>query len=301
MATAPRDSGTWSLEGRTCLVTGATSGIGTETALALARQGAHVVISGRSAEKAEATRSDIVRKSGNPNVDVLLADLSSLAEVRKLADSFLAGYPALHVLVNNAGVVHTERRVTVDGFEATFAVNHLAYFLLTNLLLDRLRQSAPARIVNVASDAHAFGSMDWDDLQSERAFGGPLPFVSGMRVYGRSKLANILFNTELARRLEGSGVTANCLHPGMVRTGLGQNNGGIAATVAGLLMLPLALSPARGAETSIYLASSPEVEGVSGRYFAKKREARLSRDARDTDAARRLWDISAELVGLGNA
>lgn len=298
--TPPNDKGTWSVEGKTCLVTGATSGIGTETALALAQQGAHVVISGRSAEKAEATRADIARASGNPNVRVLLADLSSLAEVRKLADSFLSIYPTLHVLVNNAGVVNTRRQLTVDGFESMFAVNHLAYFLLTNLLLGRMKQSAPARIVSVASDAHVFGSIDWDDLQSEHKFGG-LPFVGGMRVYGTSKLANILFNSELARRIEGSGVTANCLHPGMVRTGLGQNNAGVAATIAGLLMMPVALSPAKGAETTVYLASSPAVEGVSGRYFAKKREARLSGEARDASAARRLWEISAELVGLEEA
>lgn len=301
MATEPRDTGSWSIEGRTCLVTGATNGIGTETALALASQGAHVVISGRSAEKAETTRQDIVRKSGNPNVDVLLADLSSLAEVRKLADSFLSSYPALHVLVNNAGVVHTQRRVSADGFEAMFAVNHLAYFLLTNLLLERIRRSAPARIVNVASDAHAFGSIDWDDLQSEKGFDGPLPFVSGMRVYGRSKLANILFNLELARRLEGSRVTANALHPGMVRTGLGQNNEGIAAAIVGMLMIPLTISPTRGAETSIYLATSPEVEGVSGRYFAKKKESRLTKEAQDREAASRLWRLSSEMVGLEGA
>ena len=299
MTQAP-DASSWILEGKTCLVTGATNGIGTETALALAEQGAHVVISGRSAQKAEATRADIARRSGNRNVDVLIADLSSLAEVRKLADSFLASHPALHVLVNNAGVVNTERKLTVDGFEAMFAVNHLAYFLLTNLLLERMQESAPARIVNVASDAHMFGAIDWDDLQSERKFGG-LPFVGGMRVYGASKLANILFTRELARRIEGTGVTANCLHPGMVRTGLGQNNGGVAATIAGLFMYPLALSPARGAETSVYLASSPEVAAANGRYFARKRESRLSSEARDADAARRLWEISAELVGLETA
>jgi NAD(P)-dependent dehydrogenase (short-subunit alcohol dehydrogenase family) len=287
-------SATWNLEGKTCLVTGATSGIGTETALALARHGARVVIAGRSAERAESTRADIVRRSSNRNVDVLLADLASLGEVRKLADAFLSSYDALHLLVNNAGVVNNRRQTTVDGFEATFAVNHLAYFLLTNLLLDRLRGSAPARIVSVASDAHMFGSIDWDDLQSERRYGGML---SGMRVYGTSKLANILFNQELARRLEGSGVTANCLHPGMVATGLGKNNGPV-GRIAALLARPFTLTPARGAETSIHLAAAPELDGVSGRYFSKKREAKLSAAARDEEAARRLWDVSARLVGI---
>lgn len=289
---------TWSLERKTCLVTGATSGIGKETAVGLARLGARVLIAGRNAEKAEATRGDIVRKSANKRVGVLLADLSSLAEVRKLADSLLSTTPELHVLVNNAGIVHTRRRVTVDGFEATFAVNYLAGFLLTNLLLDRLKQSAPARIVNVASDAHRFGSIDWDDLQSERAYRDS-PIAAGMRVYGASKLANILFNTELARRLEGSGVTANCLHPGFVRSGLGRNNTRPAERIVASLVRPFGKSAARGAETPIHLAAAPELEGVSGRYFANKRESRrLSAAARDAGAARRLWDVSCDLVGL---
>ena len=290
------DETSWSLEGKTCLVTGATSGIGTETARALAERGAHVVIAGRNAERAEATRADIVRRSGNRKVDVLLADLASLAEVRKLAGAFLEGYDRLHLLVNNAGLVNNQREVTVDGFESTFAVNHLAYFLLTNLLLPRLRESAPARIVSVASDAHHFGAIDWHDLQSEQRYQGA-PILSGMRVYGTSKLLNILFNTELARRLEGSGVTANCLHPGMVATGLGTNNG-VLGGAAMLLVRPFALSPARGAETTIHLCTEPELSDVSGRYFAKKQVKKPSRAARDKVAARKLWELSRELVGL---
>lgn len=286
----------WTLEGKTCLVTGATSGIGTETARALAERGAHVVIAARNAERAEQTRADIVRRSGNRNVDVLVADLASLAEVRKLAEAFLSGYEQLHLLVNNAGVVNNRRELTVDGFEATFAVNHLAYFLLTNLLLARLRESAPARIVSVASDAHRFGSVDWDDLQSEKRYQGA-PVISGMRVYGTSKLLNILFNLELARRLEGTGVTANCLHPGMVATGLGTNNG-VLGTAAALLVRPFALSPAKGAETTIHLCTDPELQAVSGGYFARKKPAKPARAASDAAAARRLWDTSRELVGL---
>jgi NAD(P)-dependent dehydrogenase (short-subunit alcohol dehydrogenase family) len=291
----PSSRGAWNVEGRTCLVTGATSGIGTETALGLAERGAHVVICGRSAERAEAARADIVRRSGNRRVDVLLADLSSQAEVRKLAETFLEGHGALHVLVNNAGVVHNRRRTTVDGLEATFAVNHLAYFLLTGLLLERLRRSAPARVVNVASDAHHFGSIDWDDLQAERRYQGP-PILSGMRVYGTSKLCNVLFTRELARRLEGTGVTANCVHPGMVATGLGTNNG-VLGNVAMGLARPFAKSPAQGARTTLHVALAPELEGVSGGYFANERPARLSSAARDDEAARRLWDESCRLVG----
>jgi NAD(P)-dependent dehydrogenase (short-subunit alcohol dehydrogenase family) len=286
----------WTLEGRTCLVTGASSGIGQETALGLARAGAHVVIAGRNAERSEAARGDIVRRSGNHRVDLLLADLSSLAGVRKLADAFLASHPALHVLVNNAGIVNMRRQLTEDGLEETFAVNHMAYFLLTRLLEPRLRECAPARIVNVASDAHRMGRLDLSDLQSERAYAG-LPLVSAFRVYGTSKLANILFTRELARRLSGSGVTANCVHPGPVATRLGQNNGGLGRALTGLLR-PFFLTPAQGAETSLYVASAPGLSQVSGAYFAKKREIQPAAAARDEDAALALWEASSRLAGL---
>lgn len=289
-------AGHWTLEGRTCLVTGSTSGIGQETAIGLARAGAHVVIAGRSAERAEAARSDVIRRSGNERVDVLLADLSSLGGVRKLADAFLASHPALHVLVNNAGVVNMRRRLTEDGLEETFAVNHMAYFLLTRLLEARLRECAPARIVNVASDAHRMGRLDLSDLQSERAYAG-LPVVTAFRVYGTSKLANILFTRELARRLAGSGVTANCVHPGPVATRLGQNNGRLGRLLTGALR-PFFLTPAQGAETSIYVASAPGLSQVSGAYFAKKREREPSAAARDDEAARALWDASSRIAGL---
>jgi len=289
----------WSLEGRTCLVTGATSGIGLETAVGLARAGAHVLIVGRDATRGEAARAEIVRRGGSDRALLLRADLASLKEIRRLADEVRARCPALHVLVNNAGVVNLTRQQSEDGFEATFAVNHLAYFALTHHLLDLLKASAPARIVNVASDAHRFGSVDWDDLQSERRYRG-LPIVAAMRVYGTSKLLNILFTQELARRLEGSGVTANCLHPGAVSTRLGKNNGSASRIITSLLR-PFMLSPAEGARTSLYLASSPDVSELSGRYFAQMREARCSRAARDPDGARRLWALSAELAGLGGA
>lgn len=290
--------GDWSLEDRTCLVTGATSGIGQETALGLAREGARVLIVGRDASRGEAARAEIAKRSGNDRIELLLADLASLLEIRRLSDQVRARCEALHVLVNNAGVVNLKYQRSADGFEATFAVNHLAYFALTNLLLPLLCASAPARIVNVASDAHRFGRIDWDDLNSERRYRRGVALVAALRVYGTSKLQNILFTSELARRLQGSGVTANCLHPGAVSTRLGSNNGAAGRIVTSLLR-PFMLSPAEGARTSIHLASSPELGEVSGGYFAQMREASCSRAARDADAAKRLWQVSAELAGVG--
>ena len=278
------------LQGRSCLVTGASSGIGEETALALAGLGARVLLVCRSRERGERSRERIVRRSGNQAVDLLLADFASLAAVRQLAAEVLATCPALHLLVNNAGVVNLQRSTTVDGLETTFAVNHLAHFLLTNLLLDRMRESAPARIVNVASNGHKFGKLDFDDLQSERDY-------SWMRVYGSSKLANIVFTYELARRLEGTGVTANCLHPGAVATRLGHNNGRLGPIVTTLLK-PFFLSSARGAATSIYLAAAAEVEGVSGKYFFRRRETASSPASHDRADALRLWQESSRLTGL---
>ena len=278
------------MKGRTCLITGATSGIGRATATALAGMGASLVLVARDRARGEETAAQIAQQTGNRAVTLLFGDLSSQAAVRRVAAEFLASEQPLHVLINNAGVVNLQRSVTVDGIETTFAVNHLAYFLLTNLLLDRLIGSAPARIVNVSSDAHKFGPLDFDDLENTRRY-------RAMRVYGQSKLANILFTGELARRLAGSGVTANSLHPGAVGTGLGKNNAAWARVVIAMLR-PFFLTPADGAATSIYLASSPAVDGVTGKYFAKQREHRSSAAARDADAARRLWDISARMTGL---
>jgi NAD(P)-dependent dehydrogenase (short-subunit alcohol dehydrogenase family) len=279
-----------SLEGRTCIVTGASSGIGEETALALARLGARVVLICRSRERGEGSRAAIAQRSGNDAVDLVLGDLASLAEVRRIAAELLATCPAIQVLVNNAAVVNLRRSTTVDGHESTFAVNHLAYFLLTNLLLDRMRESAPARIVNVSSNGHESGKLDFDDLQSERNY-------RCMRVYGASKLANVLFTYELARRLRGTGVTANCLHPGAVATRLAHNNGAIAVIITALLR-PFFLSPARGAATSIHLAAADEVEGVSGKYFVRQREVPSSPASYDEADARRLWEESCRLTGL---
>jgi len=278
------------MRGRTCMITGASSGIGRATALGLARLGATLVLVCRDRQRGAGTVADIAAQTGNREVTLLLADLAVQAEIRRVAAEFLATDRPLHVLINNAGAVNLQRTLTADGIEATFAVNHLAYVLLTNLLLDRLRRSAPARIVNVASDAHKFGALDFDDLGNEHRY-------RGLRVYGQSKLANILFTAELARRLDGTGVTVNSLHPGAVGTGLGKNNGAWARGVIALLR-PFFRSPDSGAATSIYLASSPAVDGITGQYFVNCRQTRPSRDAQDPAAARRLWDVSMELTGL---
>jgi len=278
------------VNGRVCVVTGASSGIGRATARALARLGATLALVGRDRGRGEETVAALRAESGSAAVALFLADLSSQAEIRRLAAELCDRYPAIHVLVNNAGVVNLRRSTTVDGIETVFAVNHLAYFLLTHLLLARLRASAPARIVNVASDAHRFGRIDLDDLGHARRY-------RAMRVYGASKLANILFTCELARRLDGTGVAANCLHPGAVATRLGQNNGRLATAVTKLLR-PFFRTPEQGAATAIYLASSPAVEGVSGKYFVDCREARSSSVSYDESLARRLWDASARLSGI---
>lgn len=280
------------LSGKTCLITGATNGIGKAAALALAQLGPSLVLVARDPGRAEQTIKEITAKTGNRDVEVMLADLSSLEQVRRLAQDFEATGKPLHILLNNAGVVMLRREETVDGFETTFAVNHLSYFLLTNLLLERLAASAPARIVNVASDAHAYsgGPLDFDDLQSTKGY-------ASMKVYGKSKLANILFTRELARRLEGSGVTANCLHPGLVGSNLAKNNG-VIGNLATLLVRPFARSTAKGAETAIYLCTSPDVEGVSGKYFFDMKEKWPKRYAQSVADARRLWEVSAQMTGL---
>jgi retinol dehydrogenase 12 len=273
------------MQDKVCLVTGATLGIGRESALGLARMGAHIVIAGRDEARTRETAAAIAAQSGNAQVDFLVADLSSQAEVRRLAREFRDRYPRLDVLLHNAGAIFTKRETTVDGFERTWALNHLAEFLLTQLLLDRLEVSAPARIVNVASRAHMSGTIDFDNLQGERKF-------SAIGAYSRSKLANILFTYALARRLAGKGVTANCLHPGVVGTGFGQNTPGFLKTALGLAK-PFLITPEIGAATSIYLASSPDVADVSGKYFAKCAAVASSKLSGDVALQERLWEVSA--------
>ena len=278
------------MKGKTVLITGGTNGIGKVTAQELAKMGAEVVIIGRSAEKTKATVAAIKEQSGNNAVGSIVADLSSLAEVRRAAAEFKAQHQRLDVLVNNAGAVFASRQASVDGYELTFALNHLAYFLLTTLLLDTLKASAPARIVNVSSDAHRGAKLNFDDLQHTHSYG-----MGGFGVYSDSKLANILFTYELARRLEGTGVTANVLHPGFVASGFGRNNKGLMNLIMGVITR-FALSEEQGAQTSIYLASSSEVEGVSGKYFDKSTAVQSSPESYDEAAQKRLWEISEEMT-----
>jgi len=286
------------MQGKTVVVTGGNSGIGFETATALATMGARVLVTARNADKGRAAVAAIAQRAGgDAQVQLVVFDLADLCSVRRGAAEILEQAPRLDVLVNNAGLVLSERAETVDGFEATLATNHLGPFLLTNLLLDRIRVSAPARIVNVASTAHnaARKGMPFDDLQSEEKY-------ATMRVYGQSKLANILFTLELARRLEGSGVTANSLHPGTVRTGYGADGDARGLLAFGIkISAPFFLSPAKGARTSVYLASDPEVAEASGQYFVKCKAKQPKRWARDPEAALRLWQVSEELVGLAPA
>jgi NAD(P)-dependent dehydrogenase (short-subunit alcohol dehydrogenase family) len=272
------------------MVTGANSGIGKLTALELARMGATVTMVCRTREKGEAASRQIKEDLRGGSLELMIADLSSQAEIRRLAEEFQNKHDRLDVLVNNAGVFVRDRSMTRDGIETTFAVNHLAYFLLTNLLLDSIKRSARARIVNVSSRAHASATIDFDDLQGERQYGG-------WRAYCQSKLANILFTYELARRIESSGVTANCLHPGVIATGLFRN-------LPKILHLPLRIflsSPENGAETSVYLAASPEVDGVTGKYFVKKRAVASSVESQNREIARRLWEVSERLTTLSPA
>jgi NAD(P)-dependent dehydrogenase (short-subunit alcohol dehydrogenase family) len=271
-------------------VTGATSGIGLITAQALAQQGAIVVLVGRDPNRGAAAVEHITRATGNDAISLVLADLSSQAQIVQLAQEFHDHFDRLDVLVNNAGALFARRKVSVDGIEMTWALNHLGYFLLTHLLLDAIKASPHARIVNVASGAHRAGHIDFDDLQGERRYGG-------WRAYCQSKLANILFTYELAARLQGTGVTANAMHPGFVATNFGHNNGGPFAWLIRLTQVA-ALSPQQGAETIVHLAVSPEVADITGRYFIKKRAVRSSTESYDNAIAHRLWQISEERLGL---
>lgn len=280
----------WDIRGKYCLVTGATDGIGRETARVLAGKGARVIVVGRNEGKAERVVRQIRQETGNETVEYMLADFSSLAQVRRLAEDYQAAYPRLDVLINNAGAMFMRRQKSEDGFEMTLAVNHLAPFLLSNLLLETLKASAPARIVNVASNAHEGASLDFDDLQHQNRY-------RPMAAYGESKLANVYFTYELAGRLEGSSVTANALHPGLVATNMGANNFPAGSLIKRLVNV-FFLDVAKGAQTVIYLAASPDVEGVSGKYFYKREAIRSSAVSHDKVAARRLWEMSANMVGL---
>jgi NAD(P)-dependent dehydrogenase (short-subunit alcohol dehydrogenase family) len=281
-----------SMAGKTVIVTGANSGIGKATAEALAGAGARTVLTARSETSGREAVADIRRSTGSDDVELVLFDLADLDSVRRGAADLLDRCDRIDVLVNNAGLILSERTETKDGFEATFGINHLGPFLLTTLLLDRIVASAPARIVNVSSTAHrsARRGLDFDDLHSTKRY-------TGMQAYGRSKLANILFTTELARRLEGTGVTANAVHPGTVATGFARDGDANGVFAFGVKVIkPFALTPEKGARTSIYVASSPEVAGVTGAYFVKCRQTKPSGAALDQAAAEQLWAASEQLV-----
>lgn len=285
-----------SLDGKLCMVTGATSGIGLVTARRLAEHGASVVLVGRDPQRGEAAIAKIRQSAPDALLDTLYADLSEQAEIRRLADELQARYPRLDVLVNNAGGMFGGRQLSADGIEMTFALNHLGYFLLTNLLLPMLRAAPGARIVNVASRAHKGVELRLDDLQHQRRYVGWL-------AYKRSKLANLLFTYELARRLadnngvNGDGLTVNALHPGFVATNIGVRHGFLPGLLWRAASLA-AIDAEKGAETSVYLATAPEVQGTTGRYFAECRPRRSSSVSYDLESARRLWDISAEMTGI---
>jgi NAD(P)-dependent dehydrogenase (short-subunit alcohol dehydrogenase family) len=273
---------------KVCMVTGANAGIGKATALALAKAGMTLVMVCRSRERGEAVRAEVMTESGCGDVDLLVADLSLQAEIRRLVDAFKARYTRLDVLINNAAVVLPKRTLTSEGIETMFAVNHLAYFLLTNLLLETLKASHPARIINVSSNAHRFiKKLDFDDLQGEKKFGS-------LRPYALSKLENIYFTYALARRLEGTGVTVNALHPGVIRTELNRAMPPLAVWLFNRFTKP----PEEGAKTPLFLATAPEVEGVTGKYFDACRERATTPISYDEQAAEQLWSLSAKLTGL---
>ena len=278
------------MKDKTVLITGANAGIGLETSVGLAKLGARVLMVSRDEGRGREALDIVKEKTGNYNIHLLIADLSDPSAIRNLARDVERDFGALHVLLNNAAVIPRRRELTKDGLEVQFAVNHLAYFHLTGLLLGLLKANAPARVVNVSSQVHAGATIEFDDLQSEREYGRT-------RVYGKTKLANILFTYELARRLEGTGVTANCLHPGVVATNLLADAGGLPRKLKAVTRIA-AVSMETGARTSVYLASSEEVEGVSGKYFVKEKAVPSSPESYDEEAARRLWDISCRMTGL---
>lgn len=275
---------------RICMVTGATSGMGKATASALAQMGATVILVARNRSKGETVRDEIRARSGNINVEVMYADLSSQQAIHELADTFKQKYQHLHVLVNNAGGIFFQRETTVDGFEMTFAVNHLAYFLLTNLLLDVLKASAPARIINTSSTVEQLGRINFDDLQSTKRY-------ISFGAYSQAKLATMLFTYELARRLEGTGVTVNAVRPGPVATNFGKNGNSLINRIFPLFFR-FATSAEEGAQTAIYLASSPELEEVTGKVFYHCKELRSSPKSYNVSLQKRMWQVSEELTGM---
>jgi NAD(P)-dependent dehydrogenase (short-subunit alcohol dehydrogenase family) len=279
------------MQGKTVVITGATSGIGEVAACRLAQQGARIVLIARDRSRGEQTLKRLEASAPGRNHVVHYANLSRLAEMKRAAEVIAGSEARIDVLVNNAGALFATRQVTEDALEMTFATNHIAYFVLTNLLMEQLKATPGARIISTASDAHRRAKLDFDDLQSEKRY-------SGFGMYGRSKLMNILFTRELARRLAGSGVTANCLHPGFVATRFADTSGGLTSLVVRGAKR-FALTPEEGAKTIIYLASSPEVDGITGKYFHKCTQVMPTAEAQNDADAQRLWDISTQLSGVG--
>ncbi|MFX1416469.1 MAG: SDR family oxidoreductase [Promethearchaeota archaeon] len=279
------------MNGKVCIVTGSNSGIGKETALALAEMGATVVMAVRDAEKGENARTEILEQTGNTKTDLMICDLASLDSIRQFAKEFTQKYDRLDVLVNNAGCTIHKRQVTNDGFERTLAVNYLGPFLLTHELLPMLKSSAPSRVINLTSGIHSSARVDFDDLQNERKY-------RAMNAYGAAKLMVVMYTYELARRLEGTGVSVNAVHPGFAATNLGSNTGALRHRIMFKMVRPLQISAKKGAETSVYVATSPELEGVTGKYFAKSEERPSSELSYDEEAQKRLWVVTEELLGL---
>ena len=276
------------MNGKVCLVTGATDGIGKVSARVLAELGAKVIIVGRNPEKSAIVLAELRSISGNENIDLLMADLAVMQEVRDLAEQVISRYDRIDVLLNNAGGYFTKHEITSDGLEMTFALNHMSYFLLTNKLMELLKYSAPARIVNVSSDAHYGVDMEFENLNGEQEY-------KAWKAYQKSKLANVLFTRELLKKVPAD-ITVNCLHPGFVATNFGHNNGGFVGPVLKIAQRISAINPEEGAETSIFLCSSPEVKGVSGKYFFKCKPKTSSQESRNKDTGKRLWQISSDLA-----
>jgi NAD(P)-dependent dehydrogenase (short-subunit alcohol dehydrogenase family) len=276
------------MNGKVCLVTGATDGIGKVSARVLAELGAKVIIVGRNPEKSAIVLAELRSISGNENIDLLMADLAVMQEVRDLAEQVISRYDRIDVLLNNAGGYFTKHEITSDGLEMTFALNHMSYFLLTNKLMELLKYSAPARIVNVSSDAHYGVDMEFENLNGEQEY-------KAWKAYQKSKLANVLFTYELLKKVPAD-ITVNCLHPGFVATNFGHNNGGFVGPVLKIAQRISAINPEEGAETSIFLCSSPEVKGVSGKYFFKCKPKISSQESRNKDTGKRLWQISSDLA-----
>ncbi len=281
------------MKDKICLITGANSGIGKATAIALAHQGAKIVMACRNKDKAELAKNEIVGKSGNEEVEIMLVNFASQKSVREFATEFKSKHSKLDILVNNAGLIAQSREVTEDGIEISFAVNHLGHFLLTNLLMEELKNAESARIINVSSEAHRLGSIDFNNLNLENGY-------SNVKSYANSKLANILFTLELSKRLETDGITANSLHPGVVDSNFAGNSS-IFWQALMTMAKPFMVSIEKGAETSVYLASSPEAENMNGKYFVRKKEKEPSKAAKNEAVAKKLWEVSEKLVGLNSS